>query len=175
MGDLPNPGIEPGSSAVQADTFTISASLVQFSSVQSLSHVWLFENLWTTARQASLSITNSRSLPKLMSIELVMPFNHHILCRPLVLLSSILPYIRIFSNNLALHIRWPKHWNFSFSISLSNEYSGLISFRVDWLDLLGVQGTWVFSSTTIQRLQFLGAQPSLWSSSHIHPWLLEKP
>ena len=96
---------------------------------------------WTTARQASLSITNSRSLPKLMSIELVMPYNHLILCCPLLLLPSIFPNIRVFWNESALSIRWPKYWNFSFNISPSNEHPGLISFRMDWLDLLAVQGT----------------------------------
>ena len=96
---------------------------------------------WTTPCQASLSITNSQSLPKLMSIELVIPSNYLILCRPLLLLPSILPSIRVFSNELVLRIRWPKDWSFSFSISPSNEYSGLISFRIDWLDLLAVQGT----------------------------------
>ena len=114
---------------------------VQFSSVQSLSRVRLFATPWTTARQASLSITNSQSLPKLMSIESVMPSSHLILCRPLLLLPQILPSIRVFSNESVLRIRWPKYWSFSFSISLSNEYSGLISFRMDWLDLLAVQGT----------------------------------
>ena len=96
---------------------------------------------WTAACQASLSITNSQSLLKLMSIKLVMPFNHLILCRPLLLLPSIFPTIRVFSNESVLHIRWPKYWSFSFSISPSNEYLGLISFRIDWLDLLAVQGT----------------------------------
>ena len=96
---------------------------------------------WTAAGQASLSITNSRNLPKLMFIESVMPSNHLILCHPLLLLSSIFPSIRVFSNESALHIRWPKYWNFSFNISPSNEYSGLISFRMDWLVLLAVQGT----------------------------------
>ena len=114
---------------------------VQFSLVQSLSCVWLFVTPWTTAHQASLTITNSRSLPKFMSIELVMPSSHLILCRPLLLLPSIFPNIRVFSNESALHIRWPKSWSFSFNISPSNEYSGLISFRMDWLDLLAVQGT----------------------------------
>ena len=114
--------------------------LVKFSSVQSLSHVRLFVTPWTAARQASLSITNSQSLLKLMSIESAMPFNHLILCRPL-LLPSILPSIRVFSNESALHIRWPKYWSFSLSISTSNEYLGLISLRMDWLDLLAVQGT----------------------------------
>ena len=114
---------------------------VQYSSVQSLSRVRLFAPPWTAARQASLSITNSRSLPKLMSIELVMPSNHVILCHPLLLLPSIFPSIRVFSNESALHIRWPKYGSFSFSISPSNEHPGLISFRMDWLDLLAVQGT----------------------------------
>ena len=115
------------------------SSPVQFSSVQSLSHVQLFLTPWTTARQASLSIINSRSLLKLMSIESVMPSNHLILCHP-PLLPSVFPSIRVFSNELVFHIRWPKYWSFSFSTSPSNEYSGLISFRKDWLDLLAVQG-----------------------------------
>ena len=109
------------------------------SSVQLLSRVWLFVTPWTTARQASLSITNSRSPPKPISTESVMPSNHLILCRPLLLLPSIFPSIRVFSNESALRIRWPKYW--SFSISPSNEHPGLISFRMDWLDLLVVQGT----------------------------------
>ena len=111
------------------------------SSVQSLSHVWLFATPWTAACQASLSITNSRSLPKLMSIELVMPSNHLILCRPLLLLPSVFPSISVFSSESALCIRWPKYWSFSFNISPSSEHSGLISFRMDWLDLPAVQGT----------------------------------
>ena len=111
---------------------------VQFSSVQSLSCVWLFATLWTEARQASLSITNSWSLLKLMSIELVMPSNQLILCCPLLLQPSVFPIIRLFSNELLLHLRWPKYW--SFNISLSNEYSGLICIRIDWLDLLAVHG-----------------------------------
>ena len=114
---------------------------VQFSSVQPLSRVWLFMTPWTTARQASLFITNSQSLLKLMSIELVMPSNHLMLCHPFLLLPSIFPSIRVFSNESALRIRWPKYWNFSFNISPSDEHSGLISFRMDWLDLLAVQGT----------------------------------
>ena len=117
------------------------AALLHFSSVQSLSHVRLFATPWTAARQASLSITNSQSLLKLMSIKLVMPSNHLILCRPLLLLSSIFPNIRVFSNESALRIRWPKYWSFSFNISPSNEHPGLISFRTDWLDRLAVQGT----------------------------------
>ena len=111
------------------------------SSVQSLSHVRLFAIPWITASQASLSITNSRSLPKLMSIESVMPSNHLILCHPLLLLPSIFPNISIFWKESALHIRRPKYWSFSFNISPSNEHPGLISFRMDWLDLLAVQGT----------------------------------
>ena len=114
---------------------------VQFSSVQSLSHAQLVVTPWTAARQASLSITNSQSLPKLMFIELVMLSNHFILCHPLLLLPSIFPSIRIFSNESALCIRWPRYWSFSFNISPSNEHSGLISFRMDWLHLLAVQRT----------------------------------
>ena len=108
---------------------------------QSLSRVWLFVIPWTVACQASLSITNSWSLLKLMSIESVMPSNHLILCHPLLLPPSVFPSIRIFSNESVLCIRWPKYWSFSFNISPSKEYSGLISFRIDWLDLLAVQGT----------------------------------
>ena len=110
-------------------------------SVQSLSHVQLFVTPWTAARQASLSITNSQSLLKLMFIESVMPSSLLILCRPPLLLPSIFPSIRVFSNESVLHIRWPKYWSFSFNISPSNEHPGLISFRMDWLDLLAVQGT----------------------------------
>ena len=110
-------------------------------SVQLLSHVQLFATPWTAAHQASLSITNSWSLPKIMSTESVMPSNHLILCHPLLLLPSIFPSIRVFSNESVLRIRLPKDWSFSFNISPSNEYSGLISFRMDWLDLLAVQGT----------------------------------
>ena len=113
---------------------------VQFSSVQLLSRVRLFATPWIAARQASLSITNSRSLLKLMPIELVMPSSHLILCRPLLLLPPVPPSIRVFSNESTLLIRWPKYWSFSFSISPSNEHPGLISFRMDWLDLLAVQG-----------------------------------
>ena len=112
----------------------------KFSSVQSLSRIRLFATRWIATHQASLSITNSRSPPKPMSIESVMPSNHLILCRPLLLLPSIFPSIRVFSNESALHMRWPKYWSFSFSISPSNEHPGLI-FRMDWLDLLAGQGT----------------------------------
>ena len=113
----------------------------RFSSVQLLSHVQLFATPWTAAHQASWSITNSRSLLKFTSTESVMPSNHLILCRPLLLPPSIFPSIRVFSNESVHHIRWPKYWGFSFGISPSNEYSGPISFRMDWLDLLAVQGT----------------------------------
>ena len=115
----------------------------KFSSVQSLSHVWLFATRWTAAHQSSLSVTNSWSLLKHMSIELVMPSSHLTLCRPLLLLPSILTSIRVFSNESfsSLRMRWPKYWSFSFSISPSNELPGLISFRMDWLDLLSIQGT----------------------------------
>ena len=119
----------------------VARELVLFSSVQSLSHVRLFATPWTAAHQASLSITNSQSLLKLMPIESVMPSNHLILCRPLLLLPPIPPSIRVFSNESLLRIRWSKYWSFSFSISPSNEHSGLISFRMDWLDLLAVQRT----------------------------------
>ena len=119
--------------------YDIRSSVSQ--SVQSLSRVWLFEIPWTAARQASLSITNPQSLLKLMSIESVMPSNHLIICRPLLLPPSIFPSIRVFSNESVLGIKWPKYWSFSFSVSSSNEYSGFISFRIDWFDLLAVQGT----------------------------------
>ena len=115
--------------------------IIQYSSFQLLSHVRLFVTPWTTACEASLSIINSQSLLRFMSIESVMPSNHLILCQPLLLLPSIFPSIRVFSNESVLHIRWPKYWSFSFSISPSNEYSRLISFRMDWLDILAVQGT----------------------------------
>ena len=112
-----------------------------FSSVQSLSRIWLFATPWTAAHQASLSITSSQSLLRLMSIESVMSSKHLILCRPLLLLPSIFPSIRVFSSQSVLPIRWPEYWSFSFSISPSNEHSGLISVRMDWLELLAVQGT----------------------------------
>ena len=119
----------------------MSFLMASFSSVQSLSHVWLFATPWTAAHQASLSIANSWSLLKLMSIESVMPSNHLILCCPCLLLPSIFPSIWVFTNESVLHIRWPKYWSFSFSISPSSEHPGLISFRMDWLDLLAVQET----------------------------------
>ena len=144
-----------------------------------LSCVRLFVTPWTTACQACLSTTTSQSLPKLMSIESVMPSNHaiqpfHPLSAPSPL-PSIFPHIRVFSNESALHIRWPKYWSISFNISPSNEYSGLISFRIDWLVLLAVQGT------LKSLLQHHSSKASilwcsaLWSNSHIHTWLLEKP
>ena len=135
-----------------------SSSSVQFScSVMSDS-----VTSWTAAHQASLSITNSQTLLKLIYIKLVMPSNHPILCCPLLFPPSIFPSIRVFSNESVLHIGWPKYWSFSFSISPSNEYSGLISFRVDWLDLLKAQGlSRVFSNTTVQKHQFFSAQLSL--------------
>jgi len=137
-------------------------------SVQSLSHVRLFATPWTAAHQASLFITNSWNLLKLMSIKLVMPPNH-LICCSLLLPPSIFPSIRVFSNESVLHIRWPKYWRFSFSISPFNEYSGQISFRMDWLDLLASKGlSRVFSNTTVQKYQLFGAQHSLWSNSHIH-------
>ena len=132
-----------------------------FSSVQSLSHVRLFVTPWTAVREASLSITNSRSLLKLTSIESVMPSNHLILCCPLLLPPSIFPSVRVFSNESVLHIRWPKDWVFSFSISPSNEYSGLISFRIVWFDLFALQGLpRIFCNTTVQKHQFFDTQLS---------------
>ena len=139
-------------------------------SVQSLSHVQLFVTRWTVAHQTSLSITNSQSLLKLMSIELAMPSNHLILCHPLLLLPSIFPSIRVFSNESVLHIRWPKYWSFSFSFSPSNEYSELISFGIDWFDLLAVQETLKSSpASQFERINYLALSllygPSL--QSHI--------
>ena len=157
--------------------FELITQLWVSQSVQSLSRVQLFAIPWIVARQASLSITNSWSLFKLMSIELVMPSSHLILCFPLLLLLLIPPSIRVFSNESTLHIRWPKYWSFSFSIIPSNQHPGLISFRMDWLALLAIQGTLsrVFSNTTVQKHQFFGAQLSSQSNSHIYTWPLEKP
>ena len=142
---------------------------ILFSSVQSLSHVQLFVIPWTVAYQAALSISNSRSLLKLMFIESVMPSNHLILCHRLLLSPSIFPSITVFSNESALHIRWPKYWSFSFNISPSNKYSGLISFRMDWLDLLAVQGT---HKSLLQhhssKASILWRSLSSQSNSHIH-------
>ena len=124
-------------------------------SVQSLSRVWLFATPWTAAHQASLSITNSPSLLKLMSIKSVMPSNHLILCHPLLLLPSNFPSIRVFSKESVFHIRWPKYWSFSFNISPSNEYSGLISFRMDWLELLAVQASQESSTPQFKSINSL--------------------
>ena len=135
---------------------------LQFSSVQLLSCVQLFASPWTAACQASLSITNSWSLLKLMSIKWVISSNHLTLCHPLLLLPSIFPSIRVFSNESVLHIRWPKYWNFSFSISPSTEYSGPILFRIDWIISLQSKGlSRVFSNTTVQKHQFFSSQLSL--------------
>ena len=135
LGNQRLPALSPALECMLCPFYPISQS------VQSLSRVQLCATPWTAAHQASLSITNSRSLPKLVSIELVMPSSHLILCRPLFLLPLIFPSIRVFSNESALHMRWPKYWSFSFKISRpSNEHSGLISFRMDWLDHLAVQG-----------------------------------
>ena len=133
----------------------LANNYILFSSVQSLSHVQLFVTPWTTAHQASLAITNSQSLLKLMSIESMMPSNHLILCHPLLFPPSIFPSIGVFSNKSILCIRWPKYWNFSFNISPFNKYSGLISFRID----RGLSR--VFSNTTVQKHQFFSAQLSL--------------
>ena len=146
-------------------------SNVNVLSLQSLSRVRLFATPWIAVHQASLSITNSQSLLKPMSIESVMPCNHLILCRPLLLLPSIFPSIRVFSNESALCIRWPKYWSLSFNISPSNEYSGLISFRIDWLDLLAIQGTvksllqhHSSKASILQRSAFFMVQ-------HSHPYM----
>ena len=138
-------------------------------SFQSLSHVQLFATPWTAAYQASLSITNSQSLLKLMYTKLVMPSNHLILCRPLLLLPLVFPSIRIFPRESALRIRWPKYRSFSFSISPSNEYSGLISLRLtSWISVQSKGLSRIFSNTTVQKHQFFSAHFSLWSNSHIH-------
>ena len=150
---------------------------IQYTSVPLLSHLWLFATPWTAAApQASLSITNSWTLNKLMSLEVVMPSNHLILCRPLLLFPSIFPSIRVFSNESVLRMRWPKYWSFNFSISPSNEYSVLISFRMDWLDLLANQGTLMSllqhhssKASILRRSAFFTVQ-----LSH-HTWPQEKP
>ena len=145
-------------------------------SVQSLSHVRLFATPWIIACQASLSITNSRSSLKPTSIESVMPSSHLILGRLLLLLTPISPSIRVFSSESTLHMRWPKYWSFSFSIIPSKEIPGLISFRMDLLDLLAVQGILkILLQHHSSKHQFFGAQPSSQSNSHIHTWPLEKP
>ena len=148
----------------------------QFCSVQLLSRVWLFTTPWTAARQASLSITNSQSLLKLMPIESVMPSNHLIFCRPLLCPPSIFPSIRVFSNESALCIRWPKYWSFSFSISPSNEYSELSPLGwTGWISLQSKGLSRTLSNTTVQKHQIFGAQLSSQSNSHIHTWPLGKP
>ena len=161
---------------VNAESCTQMIASSVFSSIQLPGCVQLFANPWIAAHQASLSITNSWSLPKPMSIESVMPSNHLILCCPLLLLPSIFPRIRVFSKESALCSKWPKYWSFSFNISPSNEHLGLISFRMDWLDLLAVQGT------LKSLLQHHSSKASiLWCSAfftvqlHIHTWLREKP
>ena len=147
-----------------------------FSSLQSLSCVWLFVTPWTAACQASLCITNSWNLLKLMSITTVMPSSHLILCRPLLLLAPIPPSIEDFSSESTLHMRWPKYWSFSFSIIPPKEHPELISFRMDWLDLLAVQGT---LKSLLQhhssKHEYFSTHPSSQSNFHIHTWLLEKP
>ena len=149
---------------------------VQFSSVQLLSYVWLFETPWPAACQASLSITNSQSLLKLMSIKSVMPSNHLILCHSLLLPPSIFPSSRVFSNETVLHIRCPKYWSFSFSISLSNEPQDLSPLGwIGWISLQSKGLSRVFSNTTAQKHQFFSTQLSSQSNSHIHTWALEKP
>ena len=141
----------------------------KFSSVQSFSHVRLFVTKWTAACQVFLSITNTQRLLKLLFVESVMPSNHLILCCPLLLLPSIFPTIRGFSNESTLCIRWPKYWSFSFNISSFNEYSGLISFRLPGLiSLLAKEFSRVFSNTTVRKYQFFSTQLSLWSNFHIH-------
>ena len=181
LGNLPNPGIELLPIALQADSLLSEWSgkarlYREISSVQLLRCVWLFATPWNAALQASLSITNSWSLFKLMSIESVMPSNHLVLCHSLLLLPSIFPSIRVFSNDSVRHIRCPKYWSFSFSISPSNEYSRFISFGMDWLDLLAVQGT------LKSLLQHHSSKASVHLSaffmvqlSYIHTWLLGTP
>ena len=157
-------------------TFLISEYHHFIAVVQSFTCVQLFATPWPAAHQASLSFTNSQSFLKLTSIESIMPSNHLILCCPLLLLPLVFPRIRVFSNESALHIRWQKYWSFSLSISPSNEYSWLISFRIDWFDMLAAQGTF---KSLLQHHglnhQFFSVQPSLCSNCLICSWLLEKP
>ena len=149
----------------------VNSSKFQFSSVKSLSRVRLFATSWIAARQASLSITNTQSLPKLIFIELVMLSSHLTLCRPLLLLPPIPPSIRVFSNESTHRMRWPKYWSFSFSVSPSNEHPGLISFRMKWLDLLAIQG---IHKNLLQnhssKASFFSTQLSSQSNTHIHTW-----
>ena len=147
-----------------------------FSSVQSLSRVWLLVTPWIAARQASMSITNSQRSLKPTSIESVMPSSHLILCHPLLLLPPITPSIRVFSNESTLHMRWPKYWSFSFSISPSKETQGWSPLeRTGWTSLQSKGPSRVFSNTTVQKHHFVGTQPSSQSNSHIHTWPQEKP
>ena len=155
-------------------TFSRICTSVQFSSVQLLSRVQLFATPWIAARQASLSITNSRSSLRLTSIESVMPSSHLILCRTLLLLPPIPPSIRVFSNESTLRMRWPKYWSFCFSVIPSKEYPGLMSFRMDWLDLLAVQGTLKSLLQHHSSKASILQRSTFFSNSHIHIWLLEK-
>ena len=160
---------ESVSTWIVGETVLVSRLVSHSAVVQSLSHVWFSATPWTAAGQASLSFIISWSLLKLRSIESTMPSNHLIPSCPLLLLPSIFSSIRVFSNESTLRIRWPKYWGFSLSISSSNEHSGLISFRMDWLNLVQSKGLLrVFSDTTAQKHQFFGAQLSLQSNSHIH-------
>ena len=161
--------------------FSISCTSVQFSLVQSFSRIWHVATPWILACQASLSIKNSWSSLKLMSIKSVMPSSHLILCRPLLLLPPVPPSVRVFSNESTLHMRWPKYWNFSFSIIPSKEHPGPISFREvgsplqGWIALQSKGLSRVFSNTAVQKHHFFGNQLSSQSNSHIHTWPLEKP
>ena len=159
-GHLPNAGTDPRSPTLQVDSLP--------SVVQSLSRAQLFVTPWITARQTSLSFTISWSLCKLMSIESVMPSNHIVFCHPLLLLPSIFPSIRVFSNESALHIRQPKNWSFSLSIGPSNDYSGFSFGWTGWISLQSKGRSRVFSNTMVQKHQFFNTQPSLLSNSHIH-------
>ena len=145
------------------------------SSVQLLSHVWLLATPWTAARQASMSVTNSQCLLKLTSIELMMPSNHLFLCLCLLLLPSIFLIIRVFSYESVLHIRWPKDWSFSFSISPANIQDWFLFGWTGWISLLSKRLSKFFSNTTVQKHQFFSVLLSLLSNTHIHTWLLEKP
>ena len=154
----------------------MSKPRLQFSSVQSLSRIWLFATPWIAACQASLSITNSWSSLRFTSIESVMPSSHLILCHPLLLLPPIPPSIRVFSSESTLPMRWPKYWSFSFSIIPSKEIPGLIPLEwTGWISLQSKGLSRVFSNTTVQKHQFFSAQPSSQSNSHIHTWPQEKP
>ena len=153
-----------------------SVSYICISSVQLLSNFQLLATQWTASHQASLSITDSRSLLKLMSIESVMSSNHLIFCCPLFFLPLIFPSIKVFSNKSVLLIRWPEYWNFSFTINPSNELQDWSPLGwIGWISLQSNELSRVFSNTTVQKHQFFGAQPSLWSNSHIYTWWLEKP